>query len=388
MEIEEFEQRLHDAEVRLARLKALYEQWFQGIERIEPQIARKELERVLELLKREQPRNTALRFRCQQLAARYGTYGIYWGRIAKQIEEGTYRRDLQRARARAERAKEQEAKTFELDVDVDVDGLDDLGDGFGDSDLDAIFGALTTSSEPERLSHTPAAPKTFGRVVDRHAAQPAQAAQRDEPKTDPAPPPAAAARPGPPPAPGAKAPPPPPGVKPPAKPGLSVPAPAARASDMDSPPPSSGGIAIGRMLRQVPPATGGVREEAGNHSRSVRPTPTGPAAPTRPVATFGKPTAGGPPTGTRPAIPDGPPSRPMPQAGAPSGGPDIRALYDRYVDARRKNNERIDNVKFETLQQSVDKMMPKLREKHGNKAIDFEVVLQDGKVGLKPKVRG
>jgi cell division protein FtsQ len=102
MDIAEFEQRLHDAEVRLARLKALYEQWFQGIERIEPQIARKELERSLELLKREQPRNTALRFRCQQLSARYGTYGIYWGRIAKQIEEGTYRRDLQRARAAIE----------------------------------------------------------------------------------------------------------------------------------------------------------------------------------------------------------------------------------------------------------------------------------------------
>ncbi len=62
-------------------------------------------------------------------------------------------------------------------------------------------------------------------------------------------------------------------------------------------------------------------------------------------------------------------------------------LYDRYVDARRKNNERVDNVKFESLQQSVEKMMPKLREKHGNKAIDFDIVLQDGKVGLKPRVR-
>ena len=77
--------------------------------------------------------------------------------------------------------------------------------------------------------------------------------------------------------------------------------------------------------------------------------------------------------------------RPAPQA---SAEPDIRALYDRYVEARRKNNERVDNVRFETLQQSVEKMIPKLREKHGNKAIEFDVVLQDGKVGLKPKVRG
>ncbi len=389
MEIEEFEQRLHDAEVRLARLKALYEQWFQGIERIEPSIARKELERVLELLKREQPRNTALRFRCQQLSARYGTYGIYWGRIAKQIEEGTYRRDLQRAKARAERQKEQEAKSFELDVDVEVDDLSGFDDGFGDSDLDAILGALT--SDAGRPSHTPAAPKTFARVRDG-APEPTR-----EPKTDPAPPPVAAVatngvRPGavpspgakPPPSPGAK-PPPSPGAKPPLPPGArpvpSVPAPAARASDMDQPPPSSGGVAIGRLLRQSPstPATGGVREEAGLHSRSLRPTPATPA-----VATFGKPG-----TGTRPAVPDGAPSRPVPrQPAATSSDPDIRALYDRYVDARRRNNERVDNVRFETLQQSVDKMMPKLREKHGNKAIEFDVVLQDGKVGLKPKVRG
>jgi hypothetical protein len=84
-----------------------------------------------------------------------------------------------------------------------------------------------------------------------------------------------------------------------------------------------------------------------------------------------------------------PPVAPRPPAAPPQGtpGPDMRALYERYVDARRRNNERVDNVKFESLQQSVEKMMPKLREKHGNKAIDFDVVLQDGKVGLKPRVR-
>lgn len=81
------------------------------------------------------------------------------------------------------------------------------------------------------------------------------------------------------------------------------------------------------------------------------------------------------------------PAAPAPAAAREAGGPDVRALFDRYVEARRKNNERVDNVKLETLQASVEKMMPKLREKHGNKAIDFDIVLQDGKVGLKPKVR-
>ena len=65
----------------------------------------------------------------------------------------------------------------------------------------------------------------------------------------------------------------------------------------------------------------------------------------------------------------------------------MRAIYSRYVDARRQNNERTD-VRYESLAESVQKMMPKLREKHAGKPIDFEIVLQNGKVGLKPKVGG
>lgn len=425
MEIDEFEQRLHDAEVRLARLKALYEQWFQGIERTEPAIARKEFERALEALKREQPRNTALRFRCQQLSARYGTYGIYWGRIAKQIEDGTYKRDVQRARAKAEKQKAREAQTFELDVEIDAveDGLEGLG-GFDDSDLDAILGALSSSPEISSApSHTTQAPKTFGRVREPERPSPARATEpapppESAPATQPAPPPTAtAARPGapaPPRIPGAS----PPGkpaatVAPPAIPGARPPAPGAAGPTaatrvpppptkapppFEAPPPSSGAIAIGRMVRPATPAAG-IREEAGAHSRSSRPV-DGPASAVMPTAA-GAVGGARPPAGVRPASPAG--ARPAPtSAAAPrplgspaarpaptgNGGPDIQALYQRYVDARRQNNERVDNVRLESLQQSVEKMMPKLREKHGNKAIDFEVVLQDGKVGLKPKVRG
>jgi hypothetical protein len=75
-------------------------------------------------------------------------------------------------------------------------------------------------------------------------------------------------------------------------------------------------------------------------------------------------------------------------AAAPTRGGDLdmQRLYSTYVDARRRNNERVDNVKLETLARSVEQLMPKLREKHGNRRIDFEVVVQNGKVGLKPKV--
>jgi hypothetical protein len=129
----EFEIILSDSEVQLSRIKHLYEQWFQGIERIEPQIARKQFDRALHELRKEVPRNTALRFRFQTLIQRYTTLQTYWRRVGRQIEEGTYRRDLLRARrkrdeGRLERAEERlrrGSNPHELDPndDVDVDQL-------------------------------------------------------------------------------------------------------------------------------------------------------------------------------------------------------------------------------------------------------------------------
>ncbi|MGB5523480.1 MAG: MXAN_5187 C-terminal domain-containing protein [Polyangiales bacterium] len=124
----EFEIMLSDAEIQLSRIKHLYEQWFQGIERIEPQIPRKQFDRSLHALRKETPRNTALRFRFQTLIQRYTTLQTYWRRIGRQIEEGTYRRDLLRARrrreaGRAEREQERlrrSSRPVQLDPDADV----------------------------------------------------------------------------------------------------------------------------------------------------------------------------------------------------------------------------------------------------------------------------
>ncbi|MEZ4286981.1 MAG: hypothetical protein R3A47_02300 [Polyangiales bacterium] len=38
MDANEFEERLSDAETQLSRLRHLYDQWFQGIERAEPHL--------------------------------------------------------------------------------------------------------------------------------------------------------------------------------------------------------------------------------------------------------------------------------------------------------------------------------------------------------------
>jgi hypothetical protein len=80
---------------------------------------------------------------------------------------------------------------------------------------------------------------------------------------------------------------------------------------------------------------------------------------------------------------------PPPPAGAVASGNglstnQIERLYSRYVEARRNNAERTDNVKLETIAKTVRDMMPKLQQKHVGKQIDFEVVVKDGRVALKP----
>jgi hypothetical protein len=312
---DEYEQMLHDAEVKLSRLKALYEQYFQGIEKLEPSVPRKDLDRSLELLRKQQPRNTALRFRLQMLVARYGTYQTYWQRVARQIEEGTYRRDVVRAQQRRlkDGAKGKDnGGAWELDVEVELEAPPD------ESDVDAILGSIAPAK-----SERPAPAAPVRRALSPFA-MPSQVP---------------AAR--------------------------SIPAPV------------------------------------------IAPSPAAPkvaATFAKPIATFAKPQgaplpkapAAAAPAVAAPAPPAPAPPAPRPQAPAPAPAPaarpdqldstSMRRIYDDYVAAKKKNNERVDNVKYEALEQSVKQMIPKLREKHGDRRIDFEVVVQNGKVGLKPKV--
>ncbi|KYF71442.1 hypothetical protein BE15_28480, partial [Sorangium cellulosum] len=109
MESSEVERELEELETRIERLRALYEQYFMGIERLEPLIPRKDVDRRIWVMRREQIRNTGLRFKFQMLFQRYNTFQQYWGRIAREIENGTYRRDVIRA---AKRVGAKEALTI------------------------------------------------------------------------------------------------------------------------------------------------------------------------------------------------------------------------------------------------------------------------------------
>lgn len=84
-----------------------------------------------------------------------------------------------------------------------------------------------------------------------------------------------------------------------------------------------------------------------------------------------------------------PQQRPAASAAQSGGGPafssqDIDRVYSQYVAARGKNAERTDNVKRETIEKTIRGMLPGLEQKHAGKKIDFEVVVKDGRVALKP----
>ena len=69
MEQAEIEMLVGELETRMDRLRALYDQYFMGIERLEPLVPRKDVERRMAVLRKEQIRNTGLRFKFQTLIA-------------------------------------------------------------------------------------------------------------------------------------------------------------------------------------------------------------------------------------------------------------------------------------------------------------------------------
>ncbi|MET0341636.1 MAG: MXAN_5187 C-terminal domain-containing protein [Polyangiales bacterium] len=487
MSPEEFDTSLTDLETRVDRLRALYENWFRGYEKAEPSVARKDVERKVYALRKELPRNTALRFRYHQLYQRYTTLASYWQRTARQIEEGTYRLQLKRIRRRNDQhSLDENARTiaprpslegaessappaaFELRMDESLDlnklldeaALSSIGESLErpaqaaqKSTARRFARPTATFSEPptgrgftleerdrEGLPSEPAARRES--TPERGAARPSLGPMRSSasspdvrgsdrmPSGHPTLPPSARipaantgavpgmaaprvpriippqppARPStaslPPPSPklpaapntgtlAAPRPPPPPR---PAMPSPSISsgplakAPTGPSTGTHTPPKPPPAPKIGAFA--APPPTGGLPKPSPRASvPPARPVPAdaGASLPPRPAPRPPPPPPPRPPAPPQAARPAAPPAPrpPAPASEAALGEQRMRRLYDEYAAARRKNNE--GDVRYEALQSSIQKMLPDLRKKHQGKSIDFEVVIKDGRVGLKPK---
>ena len=83
-------------EQQMKELVIAYEQYFAGVEKREPLRDREALARRLRFFANRRIVQTDLRFRYQNLATRFHSYGGYWDRILRLMDEGRYPRHLAR----------------------------------------------------------------------------------------------------------------------------------------------------------------------------------------------------------------------------------------------------------------------------------------------------
>ena len=115
-------------ETELTELKAAYEQYFLGVERIPPTRRHDALHKRVLGLKGQFIRQTAVKFRIQTLSSRLTTYERLWERTKLEIEAGTYRRDLFRAKRHQQARQQKPASAIaaaHLDEDLDLTDLDE-----------------------------------------------------------------------------------------------------------------------------------------------------------------------------------------------------------------------------------------------------------------------
>jgi hypothetical protein len=387
----DLEKQIGELEIALDRLRSLYDQYFVGLEKIVPAVLRKDVDRRFYLLRREQIRNTALRFRFQMVLQRYNTYQTYWQRICREIENGTYKRHLIRAQRRFGSTRPGRdsvpppapdhpvpaAPGVSHDLVAQLVGLDG---GFAPPSFEVDIqmeeeGPIAGVPPPQRL---PAPP----------AGRPAPAASKAAPavwkKMPPAPGapsasaagpaaagPAAAAAPARPPMPAAA----PAGIRAPAPAPSSAPTavrgPAPASPSAGGPVPTLAGVPVTTPSRAPAPAT------------MAAPSPVAAPVPASPRAAHAATT---PP---RPASPPRPtPSVAPPVTTPPADLPEerLRAIYAEYVGAKRSQNESTAAITYQAVARSLRESGDKLRKKHG-KAVDFEVAVKDGKTILRPVLK-
>jgi hypothetical protein len=70
------------------------------------------------------------------------------------------------------------------------------------------------------------------------------------------------------------------------------------------------------------------------------------------------------------------------------GEAQLRALFDAYVDAKRRCNEDVSRLTYEAVARTVTKQLPELMTRFKAKSVDFKVEVKDGRAVLKaiPKV--
>ncbi|MBI4699801.1 MAG: hypothetical protein HY744_01320 [Deltaproteobacteria bacterium] len=337
MDPKELSQEVEAIEDRLERLRSLYQQYFMGIEKIEPSTLRKEVDRKFWQLRKMRINNPMVRFRLQMLIQRYNTYQQYWTRVLREIEQGTFRRDVARAAERVGRAEaltivgRRRAKLYRALADAAAQ-RDDRRHALG-AGADAPAGYEPGEETPTLRPPVGADPA----AAELAAAQLAAAGTPAVPTWD-----------------------------------LSH-----GSAELEQ----AGSAQVGPDL--VDPRAWNLGTDLGldDEAGAAPPAPAPAVAPPAAKAEEGRRAAGVAAARRRPLAPEG-------SDDAPSDESDLRALYQRYVEAKRAANEPTDGMTYEKLARSLRDQTAKLRTKHGaGRRIDYEVVVTGGKPRLRPMIR-
>jgi hypothetical protein len=315
-------------EAELASLRNLYEQYFLGLERHPPTHTHADLKKRFLRLKNSFIRSTAAKFRVAAIHNKYLTYERLWTRTLQEIESGTYKRDLFKARRRAEGRKATPGKDAQQ-------GVVELPEDISDMDFEEV---------EEILRPRPAnAPLVAGAAIAPSGGTPVRGAPAVAPVS-------------------------------------AVPAVTAGP--------------VGTPVRAIPAVAPAIPAVAGMSARGMPPvTPALGGAPARGSPTVAPPGVAARAT-TNPGTPAVPPARPAtvpgaaaaPRPPAVGGGMSddkLRAVYDAYVTAKRRCQEDTSKLSYESVAATLRKQVPELLKQHNARAVEFKVVIKDGKASLK-----
>ena len=98
-----------ELEAAIAALNVAYEQFFLGAERHPPLKEHDALKRRMQRIKGMLVHQTAAKFRVQTVQSKFLTYERLWARTLQEMENGTYRRDVFKARLHRKQAASPQA---------------------------------------------------------------------------------------------------------------------------------------------------------------------------------------------------------------------------------------------------------------------------------------
>lgn len=309
-----------ELEAEIAELQAAYEQYFLGMERRPPTQKHTSVKKLMNELRNTFVNSTPVKFRIGSLQQRLNTFERLWERTLLEIENGTYKRDVYKARRHADERKKRKAPTggasdglddLHIDEDLDLSDLDS-----GSDDLESAMSAAAAAVEkpkpvPGIPSVAPLVPTVAPAVPGIPSVKPLV-----------------------------------PGVNPKTGP-ISIPPVAA---------PSARPV-TGAPLAVKAPATA-------TGSNPALKSPSGSLPPARPAGTPSKPPT---PVGSDGGLNDG----------------KIKAIYDAYVMAKKRCGEDTSKLSLDSVASTLRSQVPTLMKQHNAKSVEFKVVIKDGKAVLR-----